>query len=197
MATCSVSRKHSDQTLSSASVTQDIVPVDASYEVKELYVPENKLQLAKTDAESLLTLEINKVFVFSCLIPKVERQLLSRSRYSQNTCTVTECILIYFFHLFLREITASVFFWSLTRDKSWILVISQKISGIMLLSLSQEIKFTATSSHGSLSPHPWTKPCLTCLVWAVASRRITYLLFYLTYTNHFILKCNDLEIWRK
>ncbi|NXK10175.1 PAPS1 synthase, partial [Herpetotheres cachinnans] len=40
---------------------QDIVPVDASYEVKELYVPENKLQLAKTDAESLLTLEINKV----------------------------------------------------------------------------------------------------------------------------------------
>lgn len=108
-----MSKKHSDQTLSSASVTQDIVPVDASYEVKELYVPENKLQLAKTDAESLLTLEINKVFVFSCLIPKVERQsnlLLSRSRYSQNTCTVTECILIYFFHLFLREITASVFF---------------------------------------------------------------------------------------
>ncbi|NWI23308.1 PAPS1 synthase, partial [Sula dactylatra] len=40
---------------------RDIVPVDASYEVKELYVPENKLQLAKTDAESLLTLEINKV----------------------------------------------------------------------------------------------------------------------------------------
>lgn len=40
---------------------QDIVPVDASYEVKELYVPENKLKLAKTDAESLLTLEINKV----------------------------------------------------------------------------------------------------------------------------------------
>lgn len=35
--------------------------MDASYEVKELYVPENKLQLAKTDAESLLTLEINKV----------------------------------------------------------------------------------------------------------------------------------------
>uniref|UniRef100_A0A8C9FEK0 adenylyl-sulfate kinase n=1 Tax=Pavo cristatus TaxID=9049 RepID=A0A8C9FEK0_PAVCR len=40
---------------------RDIVPVDASYEVKELYVPENKLKLAKTDAESLLTLEINKV----------------------------------------------------------------------------------------------------------------------------------------
>lgn len=37
------------------------MPVDASYEVKELYVPENKLQLAKTDSESLPTLEINKV----------------------------------------------------------------------------------------------------------------------------------------
>lgn len=86
--------------------------MDASYEVKELYVPENKLQLAKTDAESLLTLEINKVFVFSCLIAKAERQsslLLSRSRYSQNTFTVTECILIDFSHLFLREVTASVF----------------------------------------------------------------------------------------
>uniref|UniRef100_A0A4W2DGU0 3'-phosphoadenosine 5'-phosphosulfate synthase 1 n=1 Tax=Bos indicus x Bos taurus TaxID=30522 RepID=A0A4W2DGU0_BOBOX len=40
--------------------TQDIVPVDASYEVKELYVPENKLHLAKTDAETLPALKINK-----------------------------------------------------------------------------------------------------------------------------------------
>ena len=40
---------------------QDIVPVDASYEVKELYVPENKLHLAKTDAETLPALKINKV----------------------------------------------------------------------------------------------------------------------------------------
>lgn len=35
--------------------------MDASYEVKELYVPENKLKLAKTDAETLPALEINKV----------------------------------------------------------------------------------------------------------------------------------------
>ncbi|XP_004703510.2 bifunctional 3'-phosphoadenosine 5'-phosphosulfate synthase 1, partial [Echinops telfairi] len=40
---------------------RDIVPVDASYEVKELYVPENKLHLAKTDAETLPALKINKV----------------------------------------------------------------------------------------------------------------------------------------
>ncbi|ERE90809.1 bifunctional 3'-phosphoadenosine 5'-phosphosulfate synthase 2-like protein [Cricetulus griseus] len=40
---------------------RDIVPVDASYEVKELYVPENKLHLAKTDAEALPALKINKV----------------------------------------------------------------------------------------------------------------------------------------
>lgn len=37
------------------------MPVDASYEVKELYVPENKLHLAKTDAETLPALKINKV----------------------------------------------------------------------------------------------------------------------------------------
>lgn len=37
--------------------------MDASYEVKELYVPENKLKLAKTDAEALLMLEINKVLM--------------------------------------------------------------------------------------------------------------------------------------
>lgn len=42
-------------------VVKDIVPVDASYEVKELYVPENKLHLAKTDAEALPALKINKV----------------------------------------------------------------------------------------------------------------------------------------
>lgn len=35
--------------------------MDASYEVKELYVPENKLHLAKTDAEALPALKINKV----------------------------------------------------------------------------------------------------------------------------------------
>ncbi|XP_077102276.1 bifunctional 3'-phosphoadenosine 5'-phosphosulfate synthase 1 [Siphateles boraxobius] len=40
---------------------RDIVPVDASYEVKELYVPENKLDLAKADAESLPAVEITKV----------------------------------------------------------------------------------------------------------------------------------------
>lgn len=40
---------------------RDIVPVDASYEVKELYVPENKLDLAKADAETLQAMEITKV----------------------------------------------------------------------------------------------------------------------------------------
>ncbi|XP_028832557.1 bifunctional 3'-phosphoadenosine 5'-phosphosulfate synthase 1 isoform X3 [Denticeps clupeoides] len=40
---------------------RDIVPVDASYEVKELYVPENKLDLAKADAETLPALEITKI----------------------------------------------------------------------------------------------------------------------------------------
>lgn len=48
---------------------QDIVPVDASYEVKELYVPENKLHLAKTDAEALPALKINKVSSPSLLRP--------------------------------------------------------------------------------------------------------------------------------
>lgn len=42
-------------------VFQDIVPVDASYEVKELYVQENKLDLAKADAESLPAVQIGKV----------------------------------------------------------------------------------------------------------------------------------------
>lgn len=68
---------------------QDIVPVDASYEVKELYVPENKLKLAKTDAESLLTLEINKVLCVH-LSPYWSWQnslWLGRTVYSQNTCT--------------------------------------------------------------------------------------------------------------
>uniref|UniRef100_A0A8C2FB10 3'-phosphoadenosine 5'-phosphosulfate synthase 1 n=2 Tax=Cyprinus carpio TaxID=7962 RepID=A0A8C2FB10_CYPCA len=40
---------------------RDIVPVDASYEVKELYVHENKLDLAKADAETLPAVEITKV----------------------------------------------------------------------------------------------------------------------------------------
>lgn len=35
--------------------------MDASYEVKELYVPENKLDLAKADAETLPALQIGKV----------------------------------------------------------------------------------------------------------------------------------------
>lgn len=39
--------------------------MDASYEVKELYVPENKLHLAKTDAETLPALKINKVSALS------------------------------------------------------------------------------------------------------------------------------------
>ncbi|XP_041942591.1 bifunctional 3'-phosphoadenosine 5'-phosphosulfate synthase 1 isoform X1 [Alosa sapidissima] len=40
---------------------KDIVPIDASYEVKELYVPENKLDLVKADAKTLPTLSIGKV----------------------------------------------------------------------------------------------------------------------------------------
>lgn len=39
------------------------MPIDASYEVKELYVPENKLGLVRADAETLPTLNIGKVFV--------------------------------------------------------------------------------------------------------------------------------------
>lgn len=42
---------------------QDIVPVDASYEVKELYVQENKLDLAKADAETLPAVQIGKVLL--------------------------------------------------------------------------------------------------------------------------------------
>ncbi|XP_078065383.1 bifunctional 3'-phosphoadenosine 5'-phosphosulfate synthase 1 [Mustelus asterias] len=40
---------------------RDIVPVDAYAEIKELFVPENKLDLARADAETLPALEINKV----------------------------------------------------------------------------------------------------------------------------------------
>lgn len=43
--------------------------MDASYEVKELYVPENKLHLAKTDAEALPALKINKVSALLLFIP--------------------------------------------------------------------------------------------------------------------------------
>lgn len=46
---------------------QDIVPVDASYEVKELYVQENKLDLAKADAETLPAVQITKVMRFSSI----------------------------------------------------------------------------------------------------------------------------------
>lgn len=42
-------------------ILQDIVPVDASYDVKELYVQENKLDLAKADAETLPAVQIGKV----------------------------------------------------------------------------------------------------------------------------------------
>lgn len=42
------------------------MPVDASYEVKELYVPENKLDLAKADAETLPAVEITKVSLLDC-----------------------------------------------------------------------------------------------------------------------------------
>lgn len=47
---------------------QDIVPVDASYEVKELYVQENKLDLAKADAETLPAVQIGKVIRISFLM---------------------------------------------------------------------------------------------------------------------------------
>uniref|UniRef100_A0AAQ4QP65 3'-phosphoadenosine 5'-phosphosulfate synthase 1 n=1 Tax=Gasterosteus aculeatus aculeatus TaxID=481459 RepID=A0AAQ4QP65_GASAC len=40
---------------------RDIVPIDGSYEVKELYVQENKLDLAKADAETLPAVQIGKV----------------------------------------------------------------------------------------------------------------------------------------
>uniref|UniRef100_A0A8D3DL62 3'-phosphoadenosine 5'-phosphosulfate synthase 1 n=1 Tax=Scophthalmus maximus TaxID=52904 RepID=A0A8D3DL62_SCOMX len=40
---------------------KDIVPVDASYDVKELYVQENKLDLAKADAETLPAVQIGKL----------------------------------------------------------------------------------------------------------------------------------------
>lgn len=42
---------------------RDIVPVEASYEVNELYMLENKLSLAKTDVEPLPALKINKVYM--------------------------------------------------------------------------------------------------------------------------------------
>uniref|UniRef100_A0A8C5AF94 3'-phosphoadenosine 5'-phosphosulfate synthase 1 n=1 Tax=Gadus morhua TaxID=8049 RepID=A0A8C5AF94_GADMO len=40
---------------------RDIVPVDGSYEIKELYVSENKLDLAKADVETLPAVQIGKV----------------------------------------------------------------------------------------------------------------------------------------
>uniref|UniRef100_A0AAV2LG98 Uncharacterized protein n=1 Tax=Knipowitschia caucasica TaxID=637954 RepID=A0AAV2LG98_KNICA len=40
---------------------RDIVPIDAFHEVKELYVHENKLDLAKADAETLPAVQIGKV----------------------------------------------------------------------------------------------------------------------------------------
>ncbi|XP_029807226.1 bifunctional 3'-phosphoadenosine 5'-phosphosulfate synthase 1 [Suricata suricatta] len=59
--TMGVSRDAESFYISKKLIEHDIVPVDASYEVKELYVPENKLHLAKTDAETLPALKINKV----------------------------------------------------------------------------------------------------------------------------------------
>lgn len=47
--------------------------MDASYEVKELYVPENKLDLAKADAETLPSLQIGKVSPFFFCGPFSER----------------------------------------------------------------------------------------------------------------------------
>ena len=50
---------------------QDIVPVDGSYEIKELYVSENKLDLAKADVETLPAVQIGKVTTdISPLSPK-------------------------------------------------------------------------------------------------------------------------------
>lgn len=43
--------------------------MDASYEVKELYVHENKLDLAKADAETLPAVEITKVGTFPPHMP--------------------------------------------------------------------------------------------------------------------------------
>lgn len=70
---------------------KDIVPVDASYEVKELYVPENKLDLAKADAETLPAIEIGKVSLshthahhshtfFICLLSLLKTGALNRKK---------------------------------------------------------------------------------------------------------------------
>lgn len=42
---------------------RDIVPVDASFEVNELFMLENKLSLAKTDVEPSPALKINEVHI--------------------------------------------------------------------------------------------------------------------------------------
>lgn len=42
---------------------RDVVPVDGSYEVNELFMLENKLSLAKTDVEPSPALKINEVHV--------------------------------------------------------------------------------------------------------------------------------------
>lgn len=56
---------------------QDIVPVDASYEVKELYVQENTLDLAKADAETLPAVQIGKVITMNLILinPNVKIKL--------------------------------------------------------------------------------------------------------------------------
>uniref|UniRef100_A0A8C2ZAD9 3'-phosphoadenosine 5'-phosphosulfate synthase 1 n=1 Tax=Cyclopterus lumpus TaxID=8103 RepID=A0A8C2ZAD9_CYCLU len=58
-ASCSVNE--SIQQLVDLLQERDIVPIDASNEVKELYVQENKLDLAKADAETLPAVQIGKV----------------------------------------------------------------------------------------------------------------------------------------
>ncbi|KAG8519411.1 Bifunctional 3'-phosphoadenosine 5'-phosphosulfate synthase 1 [Galemys pyrenaicus] len=68
---------------------RDIVPVDASYEVKELYVPENKLHLAKTDAETLPALKINKVSALLLIIPVPVT--CTRFAYSMITLVSISC----------------------------------------------------------------------------------------------------------
>ncbi|KAK2116087.1 Bifunctional 3'-phosphoadenosine 5'-phosphosulfate synthase 1 [Saguinus oedipus] len=67
---------------------RDIVPVDASYEVKELYVPENKLHLAKTDAETLPALKINKTAWIEYTQTKAERRM--KMNDCESTCQILE-----------------------------------------------------------------------------------------------------------
>lgn len=138
--------------------------MDASYEVKELYVPENKLQLAKTDAESLLTLEINKVLcvqVSHCCSSRTVWSVLSVSRCSWNTHTGYRIHLDKLFPSFLerkRSICVSLFTYQ-------IFILSWIMSGIMLFSLSLPCrkKFTVISSCASPRSVEETMPGISCM----------------------------------